>query len=57
MIQRDESRVPADVLEIFQALLDLKRANTKLAEERAMPRRKPKPGHKAAESEVYPYYP
>ena len=57
MIQRDESRVPADVLEIFQALIDLKRAYTKLAEERAMPRRKPKPGHKAAESEVYPFYP
>ena len=57
MIQREESRLPTDVQELFQALIDLKRSYAKLAEERAMPRRKPKPGHKAAESEVYPFYP
>ena len=57
LIQKEENGIPDDVQGIFQAMIILKRDYTALARERAMVRKKPKAGHKEAESEVYPNYP
>ena len=57
LIQKEENGIPDDVQGIFQAMINLKRDYTALARERAMVRKKPKAGHKEAESEVYPNYP
>ena len=56
-IQNDEGCLPSDVANIFQAMIDLRRAYSTLAQERSVPRIKPNPGHKGADSEIYPIFP
>ena len=56
-IQNDEGCLPSDVANIFQAMIDLRRAYSTLAQERSVPRIKPNPGHKGADSEIYPNFP
>ena len=53
--EEEKNFLPEDVTLILHAMLDLKSSYTKLARERAVPRKQP--ATKGPDAQVYPFYP